>query len=231
MPVLDHIFCFVDPDGRDIEEAARAGFLVDRPHDHVGQGTSCRCAMFPEHYLEWIYVRDRSESEAGPLRLDRRADWRITGACPFGIGLRGPPAVADRASFRAYKRTRWAAESPPLLVHELAWDPSPLPMLFTFEGWERHRIEDMPPRAWPRLADGHAFAHPHRPQGFTAVTIDVPTDVPPALARPAPSTTIRRGPRFHLDVTLAAEPFAPIALFDGLMTIRSDGSLVREVGS
>jgi hypothetical protein len=97
-------------------------------------------------------------------------------------------------------------------------------MLFTFEGYEKFRLEDMPPRRQPRFADGKLFAHPHRPVGFASVDVTVPTDVPASFARLAPNATIRRGAAFALDVTLEAEPFDPITLF-GLVTIRSDGSV------
>lgn len=181
--------------------------------------------MFPEHYLEWIHVRDRAEAAANVLRLDLRSDWRRTGACPFGIGLRGPPAEAERGSFRPYQQPGRPPPAAPLLVHVQAWEPSPLPMLFTYEGSDTYRVTDMPPRVWKKHADGEAFAHARRAEGLAAVTIEVPADVPPSLAHPAPHATIRRGERFRLDVTLAAEPFPPLELFGGLVVLRSDRSL------
>lgn len=220
---LDHVFCFVDPEGRGVAEVERAGFVVSAEHSHQDQGTSARFCAFPEHYLEWIWLRSREQALANDLRLDRRADWRTTGACPFGLGLRGPVEPADRDAFLPYRPKYRKGNSPPLLVHRLAWTPGPLPMLFTFEGYEKFRLEDMPPRRQARFADGKLFAHPHRPVGIASVDVTVPADVPAAFARLAPNTTIRRGDAFALDLTLEAEPFDPIALF-GLVTIRSDGS-------
>ena len=221
---LDHVFCFVDSDGRDVAAVERAGFVVSGEHSHHDQGTSARFCVFPEHYLEWIWLRSREQAEANDLRLDRRADWRTTGACPFGLGLRGPVEPGDRDDFRPYRPKYRPGDSPPLLVPRLAWTPGPLPMLFTFEGYEKFRLEDMPPRRQPRFADGKLFAHPHRPVGIAAVEVTVPCEVPAAFGRLVPRVTIRRGAAFALDVTLEAEPFDPIALF-GLVTIRSDGSV------
>ena len=124
---LDHVFCFVHSDGRDIAAVERAGFVVTKdPHSHRDQGTSCRVSVFPEHYLEWIWLRSRGEAEVHELRLDRRADWRTTDACPFGLGLRGPIEARDRGSFLPYHPHHWPKGHSPLLVHRLA-----RPCLFT----------------------------------------------------------------------------------------------------
>jgi hypothetical protein len=36
-----------------------------------------------------VWIEDDGEARANPLRLDRRAWWRRTGASPFGFGFRG----------------------------------------------------------------------------------------------------------------------------------------------
>jgi hypothetical protein len=55
---------------------------------HAGAvGTSRLC--FAEQFFEFLWISARGDAETSPLRLDRRADWRSTGACPFGVCLRG----------------------------------------------------------------------------------------------------------------------------------------------
>src|SRR5262245_15349752 len=86
---LDHVFCLVsDPD-----EAARRlegdGWTLDAGRAHGGQGTRNRRPFWPEQYFELLWVCDAAEARTNPLRLDRRAHWRTTGASPFGLGFRG----------------------------------------------------------------------------------------------------------------------------------------------
>ncbi len=89
---IDHLFVFVEPDFADSAQLAalRAwGLTVEFGRVHAGQGTANKLALFPEQSLEFLWLADRREAEANPLRLDRRADGRAQGANPFGICLRG----------------------------------------------------------------------------------------------------------------------------------------------
>ncbi len=99
---LDHVFCFVsDPD-----EAARRleddGWVLDAGQAHRGQGTRNRRLAWPQQYLELLWVADAAEARANPLRLDRRARWRTTGASPIGLGFRGQLDPADSGDFWLY---------------------------------------------------------------------------------------------------------------------------------
>jgi hypothetical protein len=49
-------------------------------------------------------VDDLDEAARNRLRLDRRADWRVTGASPIGIGLRGPLRLDSREEFWLYDK-------------------------------------------------------------------------------------------------------------------------------
>jgi Glyoxalase-like domain len=86
---LDHVFVMVD----DLDDTAarleQDGWLLDAGTVHPGQGTRNRRLLWPEQYLELLSVADRAEACANPLRLDRRAEWRSSGASPFGLVLRG----------------------------------------------------------------------------------------------------------------------------------------------
>jgi Glyoxalase-like domain len=99
---FDHVFCVVDDLEEAAERAIEAGWVLDRGSDHPGQGTRNRRLPWAEHYLELLQVTDHDEAARNRLRLDRRADWRITGASPFGIGLRGQLPEQHRSQFWLY---------------------------------------------------------------------------------------------------------------------------------
>jgi hypothetical protein len=101
--VLDHVFCMVPPEGNWGARLTAAGWILDDGTRHAGQGTRNRRLVLAEHYLELVWVEDVGEARAGRLRLDRRADWRRTGASPFGLGLRGTPPEVDREHYRLHE--------------------------------------------------------------------------------------------------------------------------------
>jgi hypothetical protein len=100
---LDHVFCMVG----DLDEIANrienAGWMLDSGSVHPGQGTRNRRLVWPERYLELVGITDRREASASRVRMDRRADWTSTGASPFGFGLRGELAAADRGDYWLYE--------------------------------------------------------------------------------------------------------------------------------
>jgi len=93
---LDHVLCFVEPEGDWPERLERAGWALDAGSAHPGQGSRNRRAPWGTGYLELIWVHDLAEAAAHPLRLDRRARWRETRASPFGFAFRGrlPPSLS-----------------------------------------------------------------------------------------------------------------------------------------
>ena len=70
---------------------------LDDGTEHPGPGTRNRRLCFAEQFVEVLWISSRGDAETSPLRLDHRADWRATGACPFGICLRGD--LGDHAGF------------------------------------------------------------------------------------------------------------------------------------
>jgi hypothetical protein len=90
----DHVFVFVPPGGHTEAEALRKlGFVVDTAvTKHPGQGTASRAALFHNAYFELIWI-DSTVSVTDANRemfsiMKRSADWRASGASPFGLGLR-----------------------------------------------------------------------------------------------------------------------------------------------
>lgn len=89
---LDHLFLWVAPEAAEARRACSALGLVESfRRDHPGQGTSNLCYCFDNAYLELLWLRDPSEAESPPAArtgLAARANWRHSGASPFGIALR-----------------------------------------------------------------------------------------------------------------------------------------------
>jgi hypothetical protein len=93
----------VDPEVKELEKLVNNGFKANISRVHKGQGTANRCVFFKKNYLELIYLTSIEEARANPLKLHIRALWQETGACPFGIGLRGHVSKEERKLFREYK--------------------------------------------------------------------------------------------------------------------------------
>ena len=99
---LDHVFCFVPPDGDWAGRIAAAGWSLDAGTSHEGQGTRNRRLVLARQYLELVWVEDGDAARSNPLRLDRRADWARSGASPFGFGFRGLLELEEQPDFWPY---------------------------------------------------------------------------------------------------------------------------------
>ena len=90
---LDHLFIWVSTGAPEADALRSAGLHLDGTvHRHTGQGTSSVVFVFEGAYLELIWVDDAGAAERSGRKMGTdflaRADWRRTGASPFGVGLR-----------------------------------------------------------------------------------------------------------------------------------------------
>jgi len=178
---LDHAYCFVDPAGDWAARVAAHGLQLDDGTEHRGQGTRNRRLPFAEQFFEFLWLSARGDAEANPLRLDRRADWRTTGACPFGICLRGE--LTDRAEFWRY--------DPPYVPGFSMWihrSDDAQPAVFVFEA-PADQLERFRPRT--RLA---ATPHLINPGAIREVRLQLPLAAPAVLATVTPPILSRIGP-------------------------------------
>ena len=124
---LDHIFVWVPQGAPEAAALQSRGLHTDGTlHKHAGQGTSSVVFAFENAYLELIWVDDpdvagRKGQEMGTDLL-ARADWRRTGASPFGVGLRRR-APGDEPPFptREY-RSEWMKPGTFILIAETSAD-------------------------------------------------------------------------------------------------------------
>jgi hypothetical protein len=106
---LDHVLCMANPYEDWADRLASTGWALDAGTAHSGQGTHNRRLVLRQQFLELLWVEDEEEARRNPLRLDRRADWRRTGASPFGFGLRGRIPAQLRRDY-------WLLEGLPMQV-------------------------------------------------------------------------------------------------------------------
>ena len=125
---LDHVFCMVAdpaPAARQLEDD---GWVLDAGQAHRGQGTRNRRLPWRGVFFELLWVSDVAEARANPLRLDRRADWTVTGASPIGLGFRGLIDAAARREFWLYD-----ALGPRIWVHRDNERSPERPLVFVLE--------------------------------------------------------------------------------------------------
>ena len=89
---LDHVLIWVAkgaPEAKALEDAGLQ--KLGKSSRHAGQGTASTAFLFENAYLELIWIEDRQEASKNGARsgIDMvvRADWKRTGASPFGVGL------------------------------------------------------------------------------------------------------------------------------------------------
>ncbi|MBS1181555.1 MAG: hypothetical protein H6Q99_1435 [Proteobacteria bacterium] len=163
MAELDHLFVFVDrqeaaPGGGVFDRLAALGLEPSFTRRHVGQGTANLCYAFDNAYLELLYVVDAEELATSPLAragFAARADWRRSGASPFGIACRG---TLPGASW-TYRNP----DFPPGVSIDISAesDDPAMPFVFSSPG-------DAPPSAW---TDGRAGKR-QTAAGFTRIAIE-----------------------------------------------------------
>jgi len=194
---IDHLFAFVDAEGDWASRATAAGWVLDDGIAHEGQGTRNRRLWLPEQYLELVWVESRDEAAANPLRLDRRAEWRVTGACPIGIGLHGELDDATRSQFWPYRPAY--AHGGTIWIHHSNEDAPAQPFVFAFDATPE-MIERYRPRNRHAGAP-HLLAHA-RPASLREVRLALPAPPQPLLAAVTPRITWRPATAPHLEVVV-----------------------------
>src|SRR6185295_352774 len=102
---LDHIYIVVQPPPSEAAEALRRiGLVVDTAvNRHEGLGTASTAVFFRNAYLELLWVDSATSVDSahrGDLAEYRRAaNWRDSGASPFGFGLHFLTGTSEDLAF------------------------------------------------------------------------------------------------------------------------------------
>jgi hypothetical protein len=90
---LDHVYIVVQPPVSQAAEALRrAGLTLDTTvNRHPGQGTASIAVFFENAYLELLWIDPQvpvdTDHASDFADFTRAANWRTSGASPFGLGL------------------------------------------------------------------------------------------------------------------------------------------------
>jgi hypothetical protein len=120
---LDHLFIWVSRGAPEAAALQSSGLHTDGAvHRHAGQGTSSVVFTFEGAYLELIWVDEPDAVERSGQKMGTdllaRADWRRTGASPFGVGLRRrAPGGAPPFPVREYW-AEWMKPETSILIAE-----------------------------------------------------------------------------------------------------------------
>jgi hypothetical protein len=147
---LDHVFCMVTDPGQAARRLEDDGWVLDAGQAHPGQGTRNRRLAWREQFFELLWVTDAAEVRANPLRLDRRADWTITGASPFGLVFRGQVDPAQSDEFWLY-----GALGPRIWVHRDNERAAERPLVLVLEVGEEERDQRQLRRSMSAVAHRH----------------------------------------------------------------------------
>ncbi len=172
---LDHVFCFCEPPVPEARLAVGLGFTVLPERTHQGQGTSNRCIVFEENYLEFIYLSSKEDSQKNDLKLYQRADWKNTKANPFGIALRGTIPEKYKSDFWEYKPAY--AQGKSIFIHKFSQEHPEAPLLFVMPLPDGGSVEMMRPGKSPHLDKG-LLKHKSGSTKITAVRISSPIALP-----------------------------------------------------
>jgi hypothetical protein len=220
-PVLDHVLVFVEDVEPPVAALEASGLRVLPRQEHRGQGTANRSILFADSYLELGFLTSREDAGPSPLRLVQRADWRRTGASPFGFGLRGDLTATDKRSLLPYVAPYWNAAWPPLWFIPACLDDPTLPLLFVQEPWAGRSLESMPPSRWnPNYAE--FLRHPCGATRITGVEVESPHPPSASPFRAIPEVTLHQGPRDVLTLTVNAPQAFTVQILPHLV-VRSSG--------
>lgn len=213
---LDHVFCFCEPPVPEALRAQELGFTVLPERTHQGQGTSNRCIVFEENYLEFIYLSSKEDSQKNDLKLYRRADWKNTKASPFGIALRGTIPEKYKNDFWEYKPAY--AQGKSIFIHKFSEEHPEAPLLFVMPLPDGGSVEMMRPGMSPHLDKG-LLKHKSGSSGIKIVRVSSPIALPEPFRLPAIEVEITLNPHLavQLDEGLKKVELSPIiSLADGI---------------
>jgi len=123
--VLNHYFTLINKSFHQKQDLLKQGFKLTGPRSHKGQGTSAEFILFPQNYIEYIWIDDLEASKNNLLKLYRR-DQENT--CKYGLCFTGILPEEHSKDFILY--------SPPynqnskIMVLEESVDDLSMPFIF-----------------------------------------------------------------------------------------------------
>jgi hypothetical protein len=127
---FDHAFVFVGAGAPDADLLAAAGLVEGASNIHPGQGTQNRRFFFQNGMIELIWVHSEEETSSGSIaraQLLERFQYKLTGACPFGIGLSSAKGEMENLPFNTWSyRPPYLPDGVKIAVAEVSQSPEKL---------------------------------------------------------------------------------------------------------
>ena len=192
---LDHVFCFCAPELPEATQAESVGLRVNEGRRHENQGTANRSILFEKNYLELIYLASKEEAEGNPLQLHCRANWKATGASPFGVALRGTLAKHEKLNFWEYRPSYLPSGA--ILIHKEDGGKGPLIFLMPPRGESNAALY---PAQWPNI-DLSLMRHPMGAKTIVSVKLNGPDYEWPLLS-PVPCVAFAHANEPHMEIVI-----------------------------
>lgn len=139
---FNHTFIFVEKDFPEESLFTGGDLHCTVQRDHAGQGTSAKFIMFPNHYIEFIWISQKGDARNNIVPLLEKADWKNSGWNPFGIAFSGFVPEDEKQYFLEYRPSYSSGKS--IWIDKRSMESKESPLLFFMEpaqgeGPESHR--------------------------------------------------------------------------------------------
>ena len=202
---LDHVWIMVSRDAPERAALTRAGFqFAPEVNRHDGQGTASISVELENGYIELMWpdptVPVAPGLERAAEKFRHRSEWRTSGWCPFGVGLRRATASSSSEQL-PFPIWTWTAEwMPKGTVMEMLTprDDTRSPALFI----EPHALADPADQA----RRGALYHHPIGSRRLSSLRLTSPGKYEPIAAlkylEEKSLLGVGRGDQWLLEVTL-----------------------------
>ncbi len=99
---FNHTFMFVDKDFPEESLFRDSDLICTMEREHLGQGTSAKFIMFPDNYLEFIWMSNKDDAKKNLIPIQEKANWKTSGWNPFGIAFSGHVPENEKKYFEEY---------------------------------------------------------------------------------------------------------------------------------
>lgn len=128
---FNHTFMFVDKDFSEESLFKESDLVCTMEREHLGQGTSAKFIMFPDNYLEFIWMSNEDNAKKNLIPIQEKANWKTSGWNPFGIAFSGGVPENEKKYFVEYSPDYNSGKS--IWIDKRSIENKEWPLLFFME--------------------------------------------------------------------------------------------------